>query len=660
MALKYRWSLAGSITCSLLVAIFWGANIGVVYPLIEVVFNGNSVGDWADERIATAENSASEADREIKRLRAELASANSAQVSKNNAEISRLSQLYEAEIAKADQTRYYAPFLKTWLPKTRFGTLVWLAAFMVIGTFVRCGGLMASMVLVARVGQRTVLDIQHVLFRKSLAMQKGDLDIEGTGDLINRIRGETSQIASAIVAIYGRSIREPLKMIACLACAAYVNWRLLIFSLLVCPLAIYLMLRIAKLTKAANKKAMEESARLLNRLFQSITYLPAVKAFAMEGHERSRFRETAKEVYRKHMRIATFTALARTNNEMVGVLIIGLTLLAGGYLVLNEQTHVFGIQLSATPMSNSEIMTFFAFLVGVSDPLRKMGNVFNEIQSGAVAAERTFPLYDHKAKIANPANPEKFPVAAPAIEFRNVNFAYDGATPVLQGLSFCLSAGSSLAIVGANGSGKSTAINLLPRFYDPDSGEVLLDGKPTTAYRLKELRRNIGYVTQLAMLFDDTIMDNIRYGSPKATDEQVFSAARQAHADTFIDEMELRFESKVGEHGGMLSGGQRQRLTLARAILKDAPILVLDEATSQIDPESERLIHNSLSSFIKGRTTIIITHRMSTLELVDKILVMDEGRAIDCGTHDELMARSETYRRIRSSEFSTAKTQEAA
>lgn len=652
MALKYRWSLIGSILCSLLVAVMWGANIGAVYPLIEVVFNNNSVDEWIDQRIETSQGAIEQAESEIAALENQIGlTLGEDQAAR---QIAILNSRRRAEQGKLESSLKLKPWVEKYAPSTRFGALLWITGFLVLGTLIRSGALLGSMIMVARIGQKTILDMQQVLFRKALTMKRGDLDIEGAGDLISRIRGETSQISSAIQTIYGQTIREPLKMTACLVCAAYVNWRLLIFSLAICPIAVFMMLKIAKLTKRANKRAIEESAKLLGRLFQSISYRPAVVAFAMESHERMRFKQTAEVVYHKAIRIAGFTALARSNNELVGVSITCLTLLAGGYLVLNQQTHLFGVQLSATPMTNTEIMTFFAFLIGVSDPLRKMGNVFNQIQAGAVASERIFPLYDFKAEIANPKDPIDFPAGSPSIEFRDVHFGYEQNTPVLQGLSFSVPAGSSLAIVGSNGCGKSTLVNLLPRFHDANQGEVLINGRSTTKYRLKDLRRKIGLVTQQTMLFADSIGENIKYGSPRASDFEMIRAAKRAHADKFINQIEDGYEALVGEQGSTLSGGQRQRISLARVILKDPSILLLDEATSQIDPESEQLIHQSLKEFIQDRTTIIITHRLSTLDLVDRILVMDEGRVVDCGTHQELMSRSEAYRRIRNTELKEA------
>lgn len=652
MAFKYRWSLFGSFICSILVALFWGANLGAVYPFVEVVLNdGKTIRQWADQRISQANDDIADARTELAKIATELESADPGAVVKLNKQVHLKESFVEDQENRIAQTEWLIPYIDDYCPDTPFETLVYIIGFLLIATLFRGIFLATNMYLVARVGQRTVLDLQNEVFQNVMGMELSETGVKGTGDLISRIRGETSTIGQAIMTLFGKTIREPLKMVACIAGAAYMNWRLLVFSCLVAPLAMYLMYQLARLTKRANRRAMEESAKLLNRLYQALSYSRIVKAFSMEKHERKRFETVANEVYAKSMRIQVYSAFSRMNNEVLGVSMICLSILAGGYLVLNHDTHFLGVQMSKSAMTFGEVMAFFAFLIGVADPLRKMADVYNQIQCGIVAADRVFPLVDQTPAVQAPTQPVSIQGQQHDLVFENVQFEYETERPVLNGVSFRLKAGQSMAIIGPNGCGKSTMINLVPRFFDPKSGMIRISGVDIRDIDLHELRKQVGYVTQQTMLFDDSIANNIRYGSPEASDLEVISAARKAHADQFIVDLEDDYESNIGEHGGKLSGGQRQRLSLARAILKDPSILLLDEATSQIDPQSEHLIHQTLSEFIKGRTTLIITHRMSTLDLVDLIMVMDSGQIVDCGTHDELAQRCEVYQHLRNVEL---------
>lgn len=651
-ALTYRWSILGSFLCSIGVAICWGANLGGVYPFVEVVLNGKTLIEWAEQRIADSQAEIAKLDKSIVELEASQSqAAPSANIDKD---LSRKFSERDLQLSRVESTKKLLPWLQKYTPKDAFQTLTLIIGFLLVATLFRGLFLMGNMILVARVGQRTILDLQNQVFRNVLGMESHELGVQGTGDLVNRIRGETGLIGQAITNLFGKTLREPLKMLACLGCAAWINWRLLVVSLLVVPFAVVLMLVLARSTKRANRRAMEESGKLLNRLYQALTYSRIVRAFTMESHERARFEVVSKDVYKRGMKISLYGALARINNELLGLSIIGLAVLAGGYLVIKGETSLFGIPISATPMKFGEVMTFFAFLCGVADPLRKMSDVYGTLQAGQVAADRVYPLIDQQPAISNPQEPVAFPSGPLSLELNNVRFGYEADKEVLKGLSVKIPAGTSLAIIGPNGCGKSTLVNLVPRFFDPHQGSIRINGIDTRELGLKHLRKSIGYVTQTAMLFADTIGNNIRYGTPNASQLEVISAARKAHADGFIQELAHGYDTDVGEHGGRLSGGQRQRLTLARAILKDPAILLLDEATSQIDPQSELLIHQALKEFIKGRTTVIITHRLSTLELVDKILVMADGRAVDWGTHDELMRRCETYRELRESEMREA------
>ena len=497
--------------------------------------------------------------------------------------------------------------INQYAPRDPFTTLVWLMGLSVAGTALRCLFLMGSMLSVARVGQRTMLDLQNEAFRNVLDMEPSELDVQGAGDLINRIRGETGIIGSTIITLFGKTVREPLKLVGCLVGAALVNWRLLLLSLLISPLAGYLMVRLASVTKRASRRAMEESANLLNRLYQSLSYMRIVKAFTMENRERERFKVVARDVYKKSMRISLFASLSRINTELLGVCIVTLSVLAGGYLVLNQQTHLFGIRMCDQPMSFGILMMFFGFLIGAIDPLRKMGDVYNMMQGGIVAADRVFPLLDKRPAVLSPENAKSLPAGPLAVEFDHVCFEYETDKLILSGVTEKVPAGTSLAIVGQNGSGKSTLINLIPRFFDPcggdsesGSGAIRVNGIDIRHLAIKDYRRRVGYVSQQTMLFSDTIAENIAYGAEHVSHAQIVEAAKKAHAHDFIVALEDGYDTDIGEYGGKLSGGQRQRISLARAILKDPDILILDEATSQIDPESEQMIHDTLSRFMEG------------------------------------------------------------
>lgn len=648
MALRYRWSFFFSFLTTCGVALLWGANISTVAPFIKVIFDGQTLHQWVDGRIVEAESKLGIAVGELEALQgqrvetrgSEAAAAWQQSVVKLESEVSG----YQASLWIS---RLIEPWIRAYAPQTTYDTLVFLILIVIGATVLRGSLLAVNMYLVARLGQRTVLDIQDQFLQNTLHMDLSEVGKNGTGDLINRIRGETNAIGMAITTILGKIIREPLKMVVCLAGAAICNWRLLLFTLIICPLAGALMVLLAKAIKRLNRRAVEESARLLNRLFQSLTYIKAVKSFNMEAHEMRRFQVIAHDVYQKNMRISLLGSVARMNSELMGVCIISLGILAGGYLVLNQETRFLGLQLSDTPMKVETMILFFSFLTAAADPVRKMGDVYTLIQGGMVAAERVFPLLDKQSSIQSPARPKPIIRTPPELEFRDVSFGYVPGQPVLNGLNLRVPAGKTVAIVGANGCGKSTLVNFLPRFFDPDQGSVCLDGVDLREFDLQALRGVVGLVTQHSMLFDDTIATNIAYGNEQATREQIVAAARQASAHEFIEtQLEQGYDSRIGEHGGRLSGGQRQRIELARIILKNPLVLVLDEATSQIDPTSEQLIHQSLRQFVRGRTVLMITHRVSSLDLADLIVVMHEGRVVDTGTRAELVERCDLFREM--------------
>ncbi len=639
LGLRYRWTFAASLVCALLVAVLWGGNFGALYPLAEAAFNRETLHSLAERQMA-------ETRAEIGRLEHQIQDLQPGPERNNQARTLR------RELAAKRQWLNTQAWLKRhvldpFLPRDPFRTLALVVAVVVAATFMKSLFFVLHQVLCARLSQRVAMDLRNAFFRHTLNMDLAVFHREGTSELMNRFTADMESLASGINEFFGKLVREPLKMLACLIGAAWISWQLLLFSLLVVPPAAVLIRWLARTLKRANRRAMEEMTQIFSILEESFQGIKVVKAFTMERYERWRFRTVSRNYFLKAMRIARYDSLTRPLTEILGILTISVAMLAGAYLVLNERTHLFGMRMSDGPLSLSALLVFYAMLAGVSDPARKMSEIFSRIQRAAAAGDRIFQLMDRQPEIVDPVRPRALGRHRQDLVFDEVSFHYQAGQPVLEQISLQVRFGETVAVVGPNGCGKTTLVSLIPRFFDPVSGSVRLDGIDLREVRLRDLRRQIGLVTQETLLFDDTVYNNIRYGSPHATRADVIRAAEQAHAHRFIEEKLARgYETVVGPRGSLLSGGQRQRIALARAILRDPPLLILDEATSQIDLESEQLIQKVLERFIRQRTTIIITHRLGTLALADRIVVMDAGRILDIGQHDELIRRCDLYRRL--------------
>jgi ATP-binding cassette subfamily B protein/subfamily B ATP-binding cassette protein MsbA len=335
----------------------------------------------------------------------------------------------------------------------------------------------------------------------------------------------------------------------------------------------------------------------------------------------------------------------------MGVAAVALALLAGSFLVLRQQTKLGPCQMCDQPLSDVTLLALYALLAAIADPVRKLSSVYTRLQSGAAAADRVFTYMDREPRVRGNPGGTRLKRLNEVLEFRDICFSYEPGQSVLTNVHLRIRAGETMALVGKNGCGKTTLVGLIPRFFDPDHGSVLIDGADIRHVNLRSLRQQIGIVTQETVLFDDTIYNNIAYGSRHAEAEQVEQAARKAFAHDFIIRLPEGYQTRIGDAGSKLSGGQKQRLALARAILRDPGILILDEFTSQCDAESETLIHRALKEFVHGRTTLVITHRLNTLEIADRIAVVEEGRIIAVGTHTELLRDCPQYQRLHDAQF---------
>jgi len=647
LTLRRRFTFLAAVVCSIGVALFWGGNLALIKPMIEIVFTDKKPHALADAKVAEAQNKLATTRQELAAAQAALPKAPAEKRGELQAQQRRLAQRLEVEKNAVRAAEFLRPLVHQFLPNDTFATLAIFVAAFVLATLLKDAMLVGNMLFVERLTQLAMLDLRNSLFRQTLKMELAHFGDGHSSHITHRINSDVNCAFAGVNALCGRMILEPLKMIACLIGAAIICWKLLLVSLLVAPLAAYILVRLTRSLRKANHKAMEDMGFLFTLLTETLTNIQTVKAFGMERHERRRYRQSGKSFYRRAMRITFFNAMGRASAEFMGMTIICLAIVAGAYLVIHPNATILGFRVLEQPLSLGSLMAFYALLAGVSDPARKMSEVIGILYRGVAASDRIYEILDAQPKIVDPPQPVTLTEAQPELIFDRVSFRYTTGQQVLHDVELRIPFGQTVAIVGPNGCGKTTLANLLPRFYDPTAGAVRLAGIDLRELRLRELRKLTGLVAQQGLLFDDTVLANIRYGSPWASEAEVVAAAEKAYAHRFVvDKLDKGYATAVGERGGRLSGGQRQRILLARAILRDPKFLILDEATSQIDLESEQLIHRVLEQFIRGRTTLLITHRMSSIALADRIVVMDAGRIIDTGTHDELNSRCELYARL--------------
>ena len=526
------------------------------------------------------------------------------------------------------------PILDRALPRQIHVALI---AWEIIGFYLLKGlGAYFSDYLMSDVGQRVVRDLRNSLHEHMVRQSAAFFARRTTGQLLSRLTNDVAQVQHVVAETVGDLLQEGLSVVFFAGLLFYYDAKLALVCLTGAPIIIYPLAKLGRRLRRTTRRSQEALEHLSHVAGESFTGHRIVKAFGAEGREAQKFGDASQQLYRTNTRVTRVVALLPPIMELLGAFAIA------GALVYGSQ------QIAAGRLTTGEFFGFVATLFLMYGPIKKLSRVNANIQQAIAAAERIFEVLDRHTEVVERAGAATMAPFRHVIEFRDVAFAYDDvqARAILRGVTFSVQAGQVIALVGRSGAGKTTLVNLIPRFYDVTGGAILIDGVDVRDVTLASLRAQIGIVTQETILFDDTVSANIAYGRPSATREEIEQAARAAHAHEFITALARGYDSTIGERGQRLSGGQRQRLAIARALLKDSPLLVLDEATSSLDTESEMLVQGALANLMKNRTSFVIAHRLSTIRRADAIIVMDRGRVVEVGRHDELLARGSLYARL--------------
>lgn len=621
------------------VALLWGTNLSVAFPIVKVLLQGQSLQEYADQESGWYHDEIAVKNSELDSLPAESLKERAWLQGKIADQTSRLRQL-----------NWVRSQLLPHLPRDAFDTMALVLVLLLVGTLIKGAAIFVQDVLVGSAVEKSVRGVREACFEHCLSLDYQTLSAEGTAPLMSRFTNDINVMSNGLKLMGGKVVREPLKALTCVVLAFMVNWQLTLMSLLFVPLFGIVFYRYGKALKAASLRMMESMSRIYETLAESFRMLKIVITFNGTNRQREKFRRENREYYHKAMQVVKVDSLTNPTTELLGLAAVCVALLPGAYLVLRGTRTIWDIRLTTEVMDVARLSLLYAFLAGTIDPIRKLSSVYSRLKRATAATDRIFELMDRVPTVVSPELPQQIEPCHRSIEYRNVSFRYDGqledAPEALSKVNLLVEAGEVLALVGGNGSGKSTLVHLLPRLFDPTEGSIRIDGIDVREANPIELRNQIGIVTQEPLLFDDTVFENIRFGQPQATREEINEAAQQALVTEFVEQFPDGFETMVGEGGGRLSGGQRQRITLARAILRDPAILILDEATSAIDASSEDKIHEVLRQFVRNRTVLMITHSLapSVLELVTRVVVMDSGRIIATGRHEELLQSCPVYR----------------
>ena len=488
--------------------------------------------------------------------------------------------------------------------------------------------------LLERVGLSVIKDFRARIFEHIHIQPLSFFHNYPTGTLISRVVSDVTLMQQAVSSALVGILRDFFSVVVLMGVVFYLNWKLALFCFLILPVAAFPIIKFSKIFRRLSTKAQEETAQVSNMLYETITGNRIVKAFNMEDHENKRYNNQLQLLFDVTVQDAKFRCLQHPLMEFIGGVAIAIFIWFGGKLVIG------GV------MTIGEFFALMTSLVVAYDPVKRIGKVNSTVQQGLAAATRIFAILDIVPAISDKPDAIELPPFESSIEFKGVYFHYEDDTEALSDINLHVPAGQTLAIVGHSGGGKTTLTNLVPRFLDVSKGCINIDGYDIRQVTMRSLRDGIAMVTQQTILFNDTVRNNIAYGSLERSESDLIKAADAAHALDFIKELPKGFETIIGEGGARLSGGERQRISIARALLKNAPILILDEATSALDTESEREVQSALENLMKNRTTFVIAHRLSTIKNADRIIVVNNGRIVEDGTHDQLLAHHGEYEQL--------------